>query len=253
LTDLLSADRTRTSATTDTPTQISRTRTIDDLVEGMGHLRNVERPLGDDVAETAVQAGDVHRQAFDAQLNARARDLGRRTATDLLEDVSKCGFAWRDIARLVGVSVPAVRRWRQGEPPTGSHLLAIARLLAFVEILRVDHLVSDVAAWMEMPLTPEAPVTGIDLAVEGRFADLLDLAAGHDSPENLLDRLQPGWRDRFASEFEVFEAADGEMGLRLSEVPCDPLSYALLPAGPAVAKPDASSNISKRNVEHQQT
>lgn len=216
MTDLLSADRTRTSATTDTPTRISRTRTIDDLVEDVGHLRNVARLLGNNVADTARQAGEVHRQAFDAQLNARARDLGRRPAADLLESIANGGFAWRDIARLIGVSVPAVRRWRQGEPPTGSHLLAIARLLAFADILRVDHLVSDVAAWMEMPLVPEAPITGIDLAVDGRFGDLLDLAANHDSPEALLDRWQPEWRDRYVSEFEVFEAADGEMGLRLS-------------------------------------
>ncbi|MGH9044179.1 MAG: hypothetical protein ACRDVP_04980 [Acidimicrobiales bacterium] len=85
-----------------------------------------------------------------------------------------------------------------------------------MEILRVDHLVSDVAAWMEMPLVREAPTTGIDLAVDGRFGDLLDLATGHDSSEALLDRWQPDWRDNFTSEFEVFEAADGEMRLRMN-------------------------------------
>jgi hypothetical protein len=212
--DLLSADRTRTSATNDAPTQISRTRTIDDLVEDAGHLRNVARLIGDDVAETARQVGEVHHQAIDAQLNAKARDLAKRPVADLLDSIARRGFAWRDIARLVGVSVPAVRRWRQGEAATGHHLLAIARLLAFIEILRVDHLVSDVASWMEIPLVPEGPLTGIDLAVDGRFGDLLDLAAGHDSPEAVLDRWQPGWRARYVSEFEVFEAPDGEMGLR---------------------------------------
>jgi hypothetical protein len=213
--DLLSADRTRTSAITDTPIQISKTRTIDELVEDIGYLRNVSRLIQDDILEAAHQAGEVHRQAFDVQLNVRARDLARQSACDLLEGIATCGFAWRDIARVVGVSIPAVRRWRLGEPPTGTHRIAIARFLALIEVLHVDHDISDVAAWMEMPLVSEAPVTGIDLAVAERFADLLDLAGKHATPEVLLDRWQPGWREHFRSDFEVFEAADGEMGIRM--------------------------------------
>ncbi len=212
--DLITADRTRTSLTTEAPTQVSRTRTIDELVEDAGHLRNVTCLLGDDVAEAGRQVSEVHHQAFQAQLNTKARDMAKRPATEMLEELARRGFAWRDIARLVGVSVPAVRRWRQGESPTGPHLLAIARLLAFTEILRVDHLVSDVAGWLEMPLVPEAPLTGIDMAADGRFVDLLDLTTGHATPEAVLDRWQPGWRERIFSEFEVFEAADGELGLR---------------------------------------
>ncbi len=212
--DLITADRTRTSSATELPTQLSRTRTIDELVEDVGHLRNVTRLAGDDVAEASRQVSEVHHQAFQAQLNSKARDVAKRPAIEMLDELARRGFAWRDIARLVGVSVPAVRRWRQGESPTGPHLLAIARLLAFTEILRVDHLVSDVARWLEMPLVAEAPLTGIDMAADGRYVDLLDLATGHETPEAALDRWQPGWRERFSSQFEVFEAADGELGLR---------------------------------------
>ncbi len=212
--DLITADRTRTSSTTEAPTQLSRTRTIDELVEDVGHLRNVTRLVGHDVAEASRQVSEVHHQAFQAQLNTKAREMAKRPATEMLDELAGRGFAWRDIARLVGVSVPAVRRWRQGESPTGPHLLAIARLLAFTEILRVDHLVSDVAGWLEMPLVPEAPLTGIDMAADGRFVDLLDLATGHETPEAALDRWQPGWHERSSSQFEVFEAADGELGLR---------------------------------------
>ena len=212
--DLITADRTRTSSTTEAPTQLSRTRTIDELVEDVGHLRNVTRLVGHDVAEASRQVSEVHHQAFQAQLNTKAREMAKRPATEMLDELAGRGFAWRDIARLVGVSVPAVRRWRQGESPTGPHLLAIARLLAFTEILRVDHLVSDVAGWLEMPLVTDAPLTGIDMAADGRFVDLLDLATGHETPEAALDRWQPGWHERSSSQFEVFEAADGELGLR---------------------------------------
>ena len=213
--DLLSAEGTRTSATTTPQVAASKTRTIDELVEDVGFLRNRARLLGEDVDETARQAGELHHRAFEAQLNTRARDVARREAAAILEEIAGHGFAWRDIARLVGVSVPAVRRWRQGEPTTGPHLLAIARLLAFIDILRTDHLVSDVAAWMEMPLVPEAPLTGVDLAEAGRLTDLLDLAAQHARAEEVLDSWRPGWRDRYRSDFEVFEAADGEMGIRM--------------------------------------
>lgn len=213
--DRVSIDRTRASTPTTLPEPLSRTRTIDELVEEVGHLRSRGRLLGDDVAEVGRQTEEIHRRFIEEQLNIRARKVAGRSAADLLEELAGHGFAWRDIARLVGVSVPAVRRWRQGEPPTGTHLLALARLVAFIETLSMDHLISDVAGWMEMPLAPEAPVTGIDLAAGGRYADLVELAAAHSTPEAVLDRWRPGWREHFRSDFEVFEAADGERGIRL--------------------------------------
>jgi hypothetical protein len=214
--DLFTADRTRTSVTEDAPQRVDRTRTIDDLVDDAGHLRNVTRLLGDDVAATNQEVGALHHRAFETQLNVRAREAAKRSAREMLESLARRGFAWRDISRMVGVSVPAVRRWRQGEPPTGPHLLAIARLLSFTEILRVDHLIADVGSWMEMPLVPEVPLSGIDLATEGRFVDLFDLATNNEGPESILDAWRPGWRDDYRSEVEVFDAPDGELGLRIA-------------------------------------
>lgn len=215
MSDLIASDRTRTSATTEAPPEIRRTRTTHDLVEELGLLRSQQRLLEDDVAQMTQPLQEAHHRELDRQLNARARALAHREATVLLGDIAAAGFAWRDIARIVGVSVPAVRRWRQGEPPTGAHLLGIARLGAFIKTLQEDHLVAQVASWMEMPLVPEAPLTGIDLASDGRLPDLIDLAAGHGTPEALLDDWTPGWRERYASEFEVFEAPDGEPGIRV--------------------------------------
>lgn len=205
--DGVTTDQTRTSVETAAPNTVSRTMTIQELVDDAGHLRNTTRVLGEDVAE-------IHHQAFKAQLNDRARQLAKQSPGDMLNQLADGGFAWRDIARLVGVSVPAVRRWRQGESPTGEHLLAIARIVAFEQILREDHLVSDVASWMEMPLSPEVAVTGLDLAADGLYEDLLDLVAAHATSEAVLDRWQPAWRERYMSEFEVFEAPDGEIGIR---------------------------------------
>jgi hypothetical protein len=157
---------------------------------------------------------EIHQQAVVTQLDIKARGFAKRSASDMLDELADEGFAWRDIAALAGVSVPALRRWRQGEQPTGAHRLAIARLIAMVDIIREDHLVSDVASWMEMPLVHEAPVTAVDLAAAGRLQDVVDIAAGHSTGEDVLDRWQPGWRDRYRSEFEVFQTPDGELGTR---------------------------------------
>ena len=212
--DIISDDRTQTSAATSPPAAVSRTRTIDELVDDAGFLRIRARLLGDDLAEASRRVGDIHRQAFRQQIDAKARQLSGQETRDMLVSLADRGFAWRDIARLVGVSVPALRRWRQGESPTGDHRLAIARLVALVELLQSVHLITEVASWMEMPLSQNAPVTGIDLAATGRYEDLLDLAANHASPEEVLERWQPDWRERYRSDFEIFDAPDGQPGIR---------------------------------------
>jgi transcriptional regulator with XRE-family HTH domain len=198
----------------------ARTRTVDELVQqlvqGAGYLRNQTRILGQDVAQTDHDLRRIHQDAFGLQLSQRARSVARRSAVELLNSLADAGFAWRDVARLVGVSVPALRRWRQGEPPTGPHLQAITKIVAFKEILETDHFVQEVASWMEIPISPEAPVTPLDVAADGSYEALLELAAEQASPEEVLDRWDPDWRERFGSEFEVFEVADGELGIRRS-------------------------------------
>jgi transcriptional regulator with XRE-family HTH domain len=213
--DGVSRDQTLVTGTeTSSPEQVSRTRTIADLVEEVGSIRSQTRLLGDDVAETGRRARIAYQEMVERQLDVRARRLAKVGMLHLLGELADRGFAWRDIAALAGVSVPAVRRWRQGETPTGDNLLRVARVVALVETLREDHLVSDVASWMEMPLAQGAPLTALDLAVAGRLPDVVDVAAGHSTGESVLDLWRPGWRAEFHSEFEVFEAPDGEPGIR---------------------------------------
>jgi hypothetical protein len=44
--------------------------------------------------------------------------------------------------------------------------------------------------------------------------DVVDVAAGHAAGEAVLELWQPGWREKYRSDFEVFEAPDGELGSR---------------------------------------
>jgi hypothetical protein len=215
MTDVLTSDVTLiTGALTTSPEQITRTRTIDEVVAEVGHLRSRTRLLGEDVAETDREVGEAYREALSEQLDVKARMTAKRSVADMLSELADAGFSWRDIAALAGVSVPAVRRWRLGEAATGANRLAIARIVALVEVLRDDHLVSDVASWMEVPLASAAPVTAIDLAAAGLFQEVIEIAAYHSTGEDVLDRAQPGWRERYRSDYEVFEAPDGELGTR---------------------------------------
>jgi hypothetical protein len=215
MTDTITSDSTLVTGTeTTSPEQVTQTRTIDELVADTGHLRSRARLLGEDVAETSRRVGEIHQRAVGAQLETKAQTIAKRSVGEMLAELAESGFAWRDIAALAGVSVPAVRRWRQGEASTGPNRLAIARIVALVETLRDDHLVSDVASWMEVPIVPEAPVTPIDLAAAGRLQDVVDIAGSHSTGEAVLDRWQPDWRARYRSDYEVFLAPDGELGTR---------------------------------------
>ena len=215
MTDIITSDPTLITGTlTTSPEQVTRTRTIDEVVAEAGHLRSRGRLLGEGVADTDREVSELYRQALIEQLDAKARVIAKRSVVEMLNELADTGFAWRDIAALAGVSVPAVRRWRQGEAPTGANRLAVARIVALMETLRDDHLVSDVASWMEVPLVADAPVTAIDLAVAGRLQEVVEIAAGHSTGEDVLDRSQPGWRERYRSESEVFLAPDGELGTR---------------------------------------
>jgi hypothetical protein len=215
MTDIATSDPTLiTGMLTTSPEHVTRTRTIDEVVAEAGHLRSRARLLGEDVAETDREVSELYRQALFEQLDAKARVIAKRSVGQMLSELADAGFAWRDIAALARVSVPAVRRWRQGEAPTGPNRLAIARIVALVETLRDEHLVFDVASWMEVPLVPDAPVTAIDLAAGGRLQEVVEIAAGHSTGEEVLDRSQPGWRERYRSSFEVFEAPDGGLATR---------------------------------------
>lgn len=195
---------------------VSRTRTIDevlqgarDLVEVTGYYRNVTDVVSGDLAE-------IHHRAFAIQLETRTTKLGRRSPSELLDELATLGFSWGDLARMIGVTVPAMRRWRLGESPTGTHRRDIAQLVAFVEILQEDHLVDGVATWMEIPIHSSSPITAIDLYISRKTDLLFDLASDHLDSETVLTEFEPDWRTRNNSDFDIFTAGDESPSIRLS-------------------------------------
>ena len=157
-----------------------------------------------------------HRTLYAERLDALAADNKRRSVLDLLGELSdRHGVAWSDVADMLGVSVPALRKWRKtSSGTTPENHQRLAGLVAFYSILGEN--VGTPARWMSMKLVAGYNVTAVDLYSSDAAPVLLDLAAGNAgvTAEGLLDELQPGWRATWESRYEVFEAEDGDLSMR---------------------------------------
>lgn len=69
------------------------------------------------------QARDTRREAHVVELESKTGERARCAPMHALEQLADYGFAWRDIARVVGVSVPAITKWRKGAGVTGENRL----------------------------------------------------------------------------------------------------------------------------------
>jgi transcriptional regulator with XRE-family HTH domain len=180
------------------------------LTEDVGGNRSEARILHEEF-------GDLHQRSHDAEWRATTAERAKSSVTTLLSDLSDLGFAWRDVARLVGVSVPAVQKWRKGEKASGENRLRLAGILAACDIITEHYMVEEIASWFELPLSSSAPVTPLDLYAHERADLVFEFASGHVDPETLLDQFEPDWRERYRSDYEVFEAADGHRSIRAKD------------------------------------
>jgi hypothetical protein len=119
-----------------------------------------------------------------------------------LETLADDGFAWRDIARVMGVSVPAITKWREGAGVTGENRLKLARLLALIDMLS-DRFIEEPASWLEMPIKAGVGITRMDLLERGRYHLVLALASTHTGDgtvEYVLNETGQNWRETFVEE-----------------------------------------------------
>lgn len=194
------------------------TRTISDVVEEAGHLRNRTKLLADDTSHLHLSVDVLHSDALAVELQASANQRAREDLTGLLQELNGLGFSWRAIASIAQVSVPALRKWRMGSPATGENRRRVAQMVALCQMVSDKYLIEDVAGWLETPLLADAPITGLNLLAGERSDLVLRLACDRgENPEQVLDEFEPGWRDRYASAVEVFTAPDGLPGVRLVE------------------------------------
>ena len=161
----------------------------------------------------------LRRQGLVEELEDRQQVVAASAGADLLEVLSDTGFAWRDVARLAQVSVPAVQKWRRGDGMTGANRYRIAKVVALMDVL-ANHFVSEPVSWLEMPVKEGVELSRLDLVLEGRFDLVLELISDDGDPVSVaavLDEFRPDWRESLADdEFETFIAPDGIVSIRSS-------------------------------------
>lgn len=157
---------------------------------------------------------DLHRRSHLVEWRTRAAERARSSTGVLLEELAEMGFAWRDIARLVGVTVPAVQKWRRGESATGENRARLASLLAACDLIGEHYMIEDLATWFEVPLVVGVPLSPLDLYAAQRVDLVFEHAVGNSDPAQLLTAFDPDWREDYKSDFEAFRAPDGALSLR---------------------------------------
>lgn len=177
------------------------------LTDEYGVLRSQTRNLDENVV-------NGHREALLTQLEQRTSLRQKASAETLLSDLGAMGFSWRDVARMVSVSVPAVQKWRRGETATGENVRKLARILALCDLVHQRFHVEHPAAWLEIPVLDGVLVNPMDLYIAGRADLVLELASGHPNVRHLLDEFDTDWRDHYATEYEVHIDGDGVPALQ---------------------------------------
>ncbi|WP_345453890.1 helix-turn-helix transcriptional regulator [Arthrobacter gyeryongensis] len=153
-------------------------------------------------------------EAMGLEWRIRTQNRSTLSVKDLLELLADAGFAWRDLARMLGVSVPAIQKWRKGEKSSGENRLKLAGLIAAIDLIASQFHIQDIESWFEMPIVEGVPVTPIDLWAANQAFLVLEFASGHLNPEEALNRFDPSWRETYDSQFETFRAQDGQMSIR---------------------------------------
>ncbi len=169
--------------------------------------------LRDRVLMTQSDVMALHRTVQLGDLDERTSRVGIQDASELLELLaSEFGLSWTTVARMVGVSDAAVRKWRRGEQTTPENRRRLARSVAFLQIIQERFPVREPAGWLEMRISEDSTVTAVDIFSEGRADLLFELAAARANPQQVLDAFEPNWRQvyRVDERFEVVRAPDGE-------------------------------------------
>jgi transcriptional regulator with XRE-family HTH domain len=204
----------QTAATSVRPRSIApdATRTLAAMLttQVVDELRHRHTDLGVDIH-------DVHQRSYMDEWQVRTQERAAEGATRLLDQLADLGFAWRDLARLLGVSVPAIQKWRKGGSTSPDNRHRLASLLAACDFIVRHRSITDIGQWFEMPLLQGVPVTAIDVWAAGDYALVFDYALQHLTGDDVLDRFQADWRTRYDREFETYVAGDGQLSIRMRE------------------------------------
>jgi len=171
----------------------------------VGQLRDGVQLAHDDVRR-------LHRETQLRHVDELTAVVALQEPSALLEELATSrGLSWTAIARMVGVTDAAIRKWRRGEQVGPENRRRLARAAAFLRLLDDTYPVGDVASWLEMRIAEAANITALDLYADGRMDLLFELVGRRSTPEQVLESFDATWRESYAvsNRFEVVEAVDG--------------------------------------------
>lgn len=147
-------------------------------------------------------------------LASRARDLVKKPPEELLHRLTvEFGMSWSGIASAVGISGQGIREWRLGSSISTENKLALARVVAALDML-MEAKIEDPASWLELPILDGYGPCRLDLLSGKQYGSLFDLAYSYRAPQEVLHTLDPNWETEFRLEHEVFIAEDGLPAIR---------------------------------------
>src|SRR5581483_9499043 len=176
-----SVPRKQTNLMTESPCFPPRTADINFLTsEERTRISNAARTERD-AGNSRRRAAQWHDDTLRSLLRHKTDDRSRLWLTDLLQNLTAdYGLGWSDLARMVGVSVPAVRKWRHGGDIAPARFNNLALLAAFLGLL-TDEGVADPVTWLNLPiddldlddrLSAES-ITKKEVYIAGGIVDLL--------------------------------------------------------------------------------
>lgn len=178
--------------------------------------------------EAEIQHDEAIREHHDARVavldDYRSELVQQAAPPELLDELRAGGFLWSDVAKAVGVSDTAVRKWRADGAIDEQHLRRLALLVALSRLYTANALphVPTFAERMQARLVESFSATPLQLLALRRdepvdslqpLVDwMLDVTDG-EAAERLLDRyVGRAWRESAQAEqrFRIVTNADGE-------------------------------------------
>jgi len=171
------------------PSRTSISNTIKPGIPGeLTQLSDQAGKLRDTSGMIKLDVEILHLKTLSMMLDEGIERRVREDVRVLLSELTEVrGLGWSEIARLVGVSVPAIRKWRTGGDISAPRRHALAKLCAFLDLIEMRS-IADPAVWLGTPLSIELDqsLTKAVLYAEGNALQLLAYADHHMS---LLDLL----------------------------------------------------------------
>lgn len=191
------------------PNKVSET-IIDALVQTQDAYAGRQRAQGDH-----SDAVENHQSKYLSEWQQRVKSHSERSHEDMLSSLWESGLSWRDIARLLKVSIAAVQKWRSGEKMAPKNFARLRDFVAAYDTVAAHKPGVDVASWLDVPILTDVPVTPRNLWTDGDPSTFFEYALGDLKPEAALDAFDATWRQWCREDgFESFVGEDGVLGIR---------------------------------------